>query len=55
MALIYSVKDQGWIGLLKMAPAGLEMFLKGKIKLMPSRVRAIGYVRKLFQKAEGKA
>ena len=54
MALTYSIKDAGLLGSLKLAGLGLSMFSKGKIKLMPNRVRAIKYVRNLFSKAEGK-
>ncbi|MFC1901619.1 4Fe-4S dicluster domain-containing protein [Chloroflexota bacterium] len=55
MALTYSIEDSGWSGLLKLAGLGFAMFIKGKAKLRPSRVRAIKYVKNLFQKAEGKA
>ncbi len=55
MALTYSIEDAGWLGFLKLTGLGFGMFLKGKIKLMPSRVRAISSIRELFRKAEGKA
>ncbi len=53
MALTYSIEDAGLLGLLKLTGLGLGMFLKGKIKLMPSRIRAIKLVQNLFRKAEG--
>lgn len=53
MALLYSIEDAGWFGLLKLSSMGFGMFLKGKIKLKPSRVRAIRHIRNLFKKAEG--
>lgn len=53
MVISYSLKDVGLPGLLKLAGLGFTMFRKGKIKLMPSRVRAIKHIRKLFTKAEG--
>ena len=54
MALTYSIEDAGWLGFLKLTGLGFGMFLRGKIKLKPSRVRSIGYIRNLFRKAEGK-
>jgi len=53
MALTYSVKDAGWFGLLKLTGLGFGLFLKGKIKLRPSRVRTVKHIRNLFRKAEG--
>jgi len=53
MAITYSIKDAGLFGFLKLTGMGFAMFLKGKIKLMPSRVRAIKHIRNLFTKAEG--
>jgi heterodisulfide reductase subunit C len=52
MALTYSIEDAGWFGFLKLTGLGFAMFLKGKTKLRPSRVRALKYVKKLFRKAE---
>ncbi|MFC2041624.1 4Fe-4S dicluster domain-containing protein [Chloroflexota bacterium] len=52
MALTYSIKDAGWFGFLKLAGLGFAMFLKGKAKMRPSRVRAIKAVKDLFRKAE---
>ena len=53
MALTYSIQDVGLFGAMKLAGLGLNMFLKGKVKLIPSRVKAINSVRHLFRKAEG--
>ncbi len=55
MALTYSIKDAGWFGFLKLTGMGFAMFLRGKAKIRPSRVRALAQVRDLFKKAEGKA
>jgi len=52
MALTYYLKAEGIAGLIKQAGMGLNMFLKGKIKLIPSRTRAIEQVRILFRKAD---
>ena len=52
MAITYSIKDSGWLGLLKLTGMGLGMFLKGKIKLRHSRVLAINYIRNFFKSAE---
>jgi len=53
MALTYSIKNGGCLGVLKLAGMGFSMFTKGKIKIWPSRVRAIKHIRNLFMKAEG--
>ena len=52
MALTYSIEDAGWFGFLKLTGYGFAMFLRGKIKLRPNRVRAKGHIKKLFRKAE---
>ena len=52
MAMTYSIADAGWLGLFKLSGLGLNMVLKGKAKIMPSRVRALKYVKNLFRKAE---
>jgi len=52
MALAYYLKAEGPAGLIKQAGKGLEMFLKGKIKPIPSRVGGLGQVKSLFKKAE---
>jgi heterodisulfide reductase subunit C len=53
MALTYSIEDAGWLGFLKLSGMGFGMFLKGKIKLRSSRVRALKRIKELFKKAEG--
>jgi heterodisulfide reductase subunit C len=53
MALTYSIEDAGWLGFMKLTGLGFGMFLKGKIKLRPSRVRALKQIKSLFRKAEG--
>ena len=55
MALTYSIEDSGWLGFLKLTGLGFGMFLKGKIKLKPNRVRARKYIKNLFTKTEGGA
>jgi len=54
MALIYYLKSQGLTGLLKQAGMGSRMFIRGKIKLIPTPVRGMSQVRTLFRKAEEK-
>jgi len=54
MALIYYLKSQGLTGLLKQAGMGFRMFIRGKIKLIPTPVRGMSQVRTLFRKAEEK-
>jgi len=53
LAIGYAWGDEKLKGILKMAGLGLTMFLKGKVKLIPGRVKAIGQVRELFKKARG--
>lgn len=52
LAITYAWEGETFIGILKLAGMGFAMFLRGKIKLKPSRVRAIGQVRELFKKAK---
>jgi heterodisulfide reductase subunit C len=54
MVITYTLKDKGIPGLLKYATMGLDMFRKGKVKPMPSRIRAVGSVKNMFRKAEGR-
>ena len=54
MTLTYAIAESGLFGILKLAGLGFTMFIKGKIKIIPSRIRAINYVRNLFKKAEGR-
>ena len=55
MIITYSLKDTGPLGLLKLTGLGLSMFTRGKIKLLPTRIRSLGTVKNLFKKAEEKA
>ena len=52
MALTYYLKGEGLKGLLAQAGMGIGMFTKGKLKLIPDRVRAIGQVKNIFKNAE---
>jgi heterodisulfide reductase subunit C len=54
MALTYSIEDAGWLGFLKLTGLGFTMFLKGKAKFRPNRVRALNTIKNLFRKAEGR-
>jgi heterodisulfide reductase subunit C len=51
MALTYYLKAEGLKGLLKQAGMGIDMFLKGKIKLLPSRVKSLKQVKDIFNNA----
>lgn len=53
LALTYAWEDETLMGIIKLVGIGFAMFLRGKIKLKPSRVKAIGQVRNLFKKAKG--
>lgn len=53
MALTYSIEDAGWLGFLKLSGLGFAMFLRGKAKIRPNRVRALKFIKNLFKKAEG--
>ena len=53
LAIRYAWGDEKLKGLLKMTSMGLTMFMKGKVKLIPARIRAISQVRELFSKAKG--
>jgi len=52
MAVAYALKSGGLSGLMKQAGMGLELFRKGKIKMLPSRLRANKEVRNIFKIAE---
>lgn len=54
MALTYAISESGLPGLLKLTGMGFTMFIKGKAKIIPSRIRGVNYVRNLFKKAEGR-
>jgi len=54
MAVNYALKSGGIAGLLKQASTGLAMFTRGKIKLLPPRLRAKSQVRNIFKKTRVK-
>jgi heterodisulfide reductase subunit C len=54
MAVNYALKSGGIAGLLKQASTGLAMFTRGKIKLLPPRLRAKSQVRNIFKKTKVK-
>ncbi len=51
MAINYALRSGGLGGLLKQAGTGLAMFTRGKIKLLPPRVRTKSQVRNIFRRA----
>jgi heterodisulfide reductase subunit C len=54
MAVNYALKSGGIAGLLKQAGTGLAMFTRGKIKILPPRLRAKNQVRNIFKKTKVK-
>ena len=54
MAVNYALKSEGLGGLLKQASTGLAMFTRGKIKLLPPRLRSKSQVRDIFKKTKVK-
>lgn len=52
MAITYSFANESWAGVIKLAGMGITMFRKGKVKLLPSRVRAMSQVKDVFRKTE---
>ncbi len=54
MTMMYTLKSSGVSGLMKQSGMGMDMMKKGKLKLLPSRVRGAKEVKKIFDKAEGK-
>ena len=52
MAVAYALKSGGLSGLMRQAGMGFELFRKGKIKMLPSRLRANKEVRGIFKTAE---
>ncbi len=54
MGIAFALRSEGLRGLMKQAGTGLEMFRRGKLKLLPGRYRAGSQVRNVFKKAEGK-
>ncbi|MBU2608165.1 MAG: 4Fe-4S dicluster domain-containing protein [Chloroflexi bacterium] len=54
MAIDFTLKSQGLKGLLGQAGMGLDMFKKGKLKLLPTQLGANSQVRNIFKKAKRK-
>lgn len=54
MTVSYMLKSEGLAGLMKQSSMGLEMLKKGKLKLLPPRVRGGRQVKKIFENTEGK-
>ncbi len=52
MAVTYMLRSGGLNGLRKQARAGIAMFKRGKIKLLPPRVGARRQVRNIFQRVK---
>lgn len=50
----YTLKSEGIGGLVKQAGLGLGMLLKGKLKLLPPRLRGIKQVKGIFRQTVGK-
>jgi len=51
MATSFFFKNESWGSLSKLAAMGLQMFKKGKVKLMPSRLRGAGQVKDIFRRS----
>ncbi|MDY6893583.1 MAG: 4Fe-4S dicluster domain-containing protein [Chloroflexota bacterium] len=54
MAAIFTLRSGGIAGLMSMAGMGLDMFRKGKVKIMPYRLLGDRNVRDIFRAAERK-
>ena len=54
MAVNYALKSGGIAGLLKQAGTGLAMFTRGKIKLLPPRLRGKSQVQNIFKQTKVK-
>ena len=50
----YTLRSEGPGGLLRQAGVGLNMFKKGKLRLLPPSLRAPRQVRNIFRQTEGK-
>ena len=51
MAVDFTIRSEGIRGLLKQVSTGLAMFTRGKIKLLPSRLRGKRQIKDMFKKA----
>ncbi|HSW57332.1 MAG TPA: 4Fe-4S dicluster domain-containing protein [Dehalococcoidales bacterium] len=54
MAVDFSLRAEGLRGLLKQAGLGMNMLRKGKVKIIPDRLRAGSEVKTIFRNAEKK-
>ncbi|MFC1976754.1 4Fe-4S dicluster domain-containing protein [Chloroflexota bacterium] len=54
MIIDYTFRSEGLSGLLRQASMGLDMFMKGKIKLLPRSLRATRQLRNIFKQMERK-
>lgn len=54
MAIDFTLKSKGLKGLLGQAGMGLDMFKKGKLKLLPTQLGTNSQVRNIFKKAKRK-
>jgi heterodisulfide reductase subunit C len=54
MATEYTLRSGGLKALLKQVGLGMTMFAKGKIKLLPAKLRHTREVKDIFRKTEGK-
>jgi len=52
MVVNYALRSEGLGGLLKQAGTGLAMFTRGKIKLLPPRLRTKSQVKNIFKRAK---
>jgi len=52
MVVNYALRSEGLGGLLKQASTGLAMFTRGKIKLLPPRLRTKSQVKNIFKRAK---
>ena len=52
MVVNYTLRSEGLGGLLKQASTGLAMFTRGKIKLLPPRLRTKSQVKNIFKRAK---
>ncbi len=52
MILAYTFKNESWAGLFKLVNFGLTMFKKGKVKIIPSGVKAKSDIKQLYKASE---
>ncbi len=54
MVVNYALRSEGLGGLLKQASTGLAMFTRGKIRLLPPRLRTKSQVKNIFKRAKAR-